>query len=359
MASWCVGETGYRNIAILGMLAGVGCESLWSAERNDDFGPPPPREVAFFLKKARWLGTRLWTNTAFHVSKDLEYESPTEWIDSEEFIQRFSVSEWRADSLTNQDAYWRKQGIIIFSSPMTNMGEFCHFAFLRDSPQTVTWIQNKLYMYPNVPFRPDNRPLHTTAQQVRQKALAYAALLGISNILDETRFVANRPLSCENGEWRLYLQAVRNGFPTPCGVSMQMADLPGLPLGEWNNEVDKIPERLPTKLMIAAENAAKIAREYLDRYCAEQGMASNADFVTNSVQYVVSQMNFIKKNECRLAWVNTFQIPQHEKARLNNSIPIEICVCGAPKSWRIADYLTITITLDAATGEFLKGDHWD
>jgi hypothetical protein len=345
--------------AAAAVLAGAGCGRFPSGGRVSDGCPLTPREVKHFLKLARSLGNRLWTND-YCVAGWPECEPPTwEWESPEKIVREFSDARWCADELMDQDAYWRKQAIIIFSSQKTNIGEFCHAAFLMDKPRTVTWIQNRLYMHPNIPFRRDGRPLHATAQQARQRAAAYASLLGVSGVWDETRFIPVESPPYSEGEWQLAFQAVRNGFPAPYYVSVRMADLPGLPLGEWRNETDKIPERLPAELSVASGQAAAKAREYLKTYCVRREIAPGAVFVTNSVQYIAGERDSTGKSGCRLAWRNTFQIPQHEKAGLNNSMPVEICVCGMPKNRHIADHLTIVISVDAETGEFLGGEHWD
>lgn len=348
-------------IACLCVTAGLltGCVCNLSGGKISEYCSIKPREAGRFLDRARIWGEQLWTNDCCVLENAPYGSEPPVWTVSQKFHAVLSSAEWVVDELMNQDAYWREQVLVAFNAAPPSAQELCFFAFLRTKPYTVTWVKNHLYSEPNIPYRQDNKPIHTTSREASQSVAAYAALFGVSNIWDEARFMSGIPSSYENGEWKFVFHAVRNGFPTPYGISVSVADLPGAPLGEWNNATDKIPEQLPTKMSVTSELATIKAREYLKEYCTRKEIIPNASFVTNSVQYVVSQMNYIKKNECRLAWVNTFQIPQHEKARLNNSIPIEICACGFPKTRLIADFHTVVITVDAETGKCLGSDDWE
>jgi hypothetical protein len=250
--------------------------------------------------------------------------------------------------------------------PTTNNTDECFFYFLNDDEGTVVYVKNTLYSYPNVPYRQDAKPINTTAEQVQRKVSDYAAMFGVTNIWDRTRFVTTKewcsklgiaeeteetmmrgvPTNSVFGEWHYIFFAVRNGFPTEVACSLTIADLPGAPLGGWHSSLHKIPDNLPTNVLITALQAKLKAEEYLVRYFPIKKQIPQLTFKTNSLQYVVPNFNYIqpsskkdnfssydeKMNKLTLVWTNTFK---------------------KQKETSYADFVLIYV--DAATGEMLGG----
>ena len=76
-----------------------------------------------------------------------------------------------------------------FNVDITNRYVRIGFEFFDDGSDNVLMAQCKPYTYPNVPYHPqDYKPIHTNEQLARQKAAEYAALFGVPNLWDKTKF---------------------------------------------------------------------------------------------------------------------------------------------------------------------------
>lgn len=227
---------------------------------------------------------------------------------------------------------------------VTNRRERVYFEFLDDGSDRVVFVRNSVYTDPHVPCRrPDYKPIHTNEQQARQKAAEYAALFGVSNLWDKTKFEL-RSFGIFYGVWAFDFTPFVNGYPTLYPISVRVADLPGSPLGEWLSCLYQIPTNLPKRVALTAEDGKQKGIEYLKRYFPLKDIIPLLTFHSNRLEYITPNYNYIRPeddsgfseyqprhDEVSLVWANTFKKPDGE---------------GFP--W-------VTIYVDAASGAMLGG----
>lgn len=292
----------------------------------------------------KWV-ERLWvTNDCFVAKNPFKGDKPA-WthhhgVWTNEFT-RSLVSTSRKP--TSEPMPWKRIESR-FSFDITNRTRKCYFEFLDDGSDTVLIVNNYVYHYPDVFYSvPDYKPIHTNEQQARQKAAEYAAMFGVSNLWDKTKFEC-RSFGFFHGVWEFDLTPYVNGFPTLYPVSINIADLPGYPLGRWLSCLYQIPTNLTTKVTLTSEDGKKKGIEYLQKYFPLKDVIPRLTFHSNRLEYISPTYDYIrpddetgfseykpKHDEVALVWNNVFKKPDGE---------------GFP--W-------VNIYVDAATGEMLGG----
>lgn len=231
-----------------------------------------------------------------------------------------------------------------FAFDIADQQKSCYFEFLNDGTDTINNFRNELYRYPNVYYNTNNyKPIHTNEREARLKAAEYAAMFGVSNLWDSTKFEC-RTTGFFFGVWEFNFTPVVNGYPTLYAVGIRIADLPGYPVGKWFNCLYQIPTNLTTKVVLTAEEGKRKGVEYLNKYFPLKDITPRLTFHNNRLEYIHPNYNYIrpedetgfseyqpKHDEVALVWANTFKKPDGE---------------GFP--W-------VTIYVDAATGEMLGG----
>ena len=306
----------------------------------------PERERYIVL--ARSWASKLWTtNEAYKGYFKQDYRPA--WIPLPGFWTNAFVKArtWVTRNATDRmDSQERIEVEFRFDLSIKRQWERCKFEFLDDKSGRLIAVRNYFYQDPNVPYTYGVwKPLRTDGVEARRKAAEYAAMFGVSNLWDNTKF--DLCSSSFDGVWIINMQARANGYPAIFPVCIKMADLPGYPLGEWYNSTCLIPTNLPTKVMLTAEDGRKKGTEYLNKYFPLKDLIPNITFVTNRLEYRIPNYNYIRPADVsgfsdpqtipigkyHLVWVNTFMKPKRE-----------------------GYYPFIQIYLDAATGEMLGGD---
>lgn len=231
-----------------------------------------------------------------------------------------------------------------FHFNVTNRTRECHFEFLDDGHDNVLVIGNNVYTYSDVFYSvPDCTPIHSNEQEARQKAAEYAAMFGVSNLWDKTKFEL-RAFGFFYGVWEFAFTPFVNGYSTRYPLSINIADLPGNPLGRWLSCLYQIPTNLPTNVVLTAEEGKQKGIEYLKKYFPLKYLIPKLTFHSNRLEYIHPDYNYIrpadatgfsayipKHDEVALIWNNTFKKPE-----------------GTGFPW-------VNIYVDAATGEMLGG----
>ncbi|MEI7902754.1 MAG: hypothetical protein WCK89_21105 [bacterium] len=242
--------------------------------------------------------------------------------------------------LVSERQPWRKRVVVSVQSD----GNDCEFNFLDRTLDKVVYINNQRYS--EVPFGQglNPRPIHTTEAQARTRSAEIAALFGVSNIWDTSKF-ETRSFGFVRGKWEFQLSAVINGYPSLYPVIIILTDTPGLNLNKWHSLLDDIPQNPPTEVLINADQAKAKAEIYLKQYFPMKDIVPKMTFMTNSVEYVTPNYNYIRpaddsgfsnyvapQGSIALVWKNYFKKPPG----LSFQFPVVIYV-------------------DAATGEMLGG----
>lgn len=187
------------------------------------------------------------------------------------------------------------------------------------------------------------KPVYTTREMAEKRADEIANTFGVSNLWDKSSFEM-RSFGFVNGIWEFQLSAFINGYSSLYHVSIFVTDTPDMNLYRWNSTMGRIPSNLSTNVVLTATQGQAKAREYLDQYYPNKDTAQKATFMTNSVEYVTPNYNYVRENGmdefwdggCTnapvLVWKNYFQ----KNSGFDRTFPILIYV-------------------DAETGEMLGG----
>jgi len=312
--------------------------------------PPPPKpptrqQAEHYESLAlKWV-ERLWvTNNCFVAKNPFRSDKPVwtyhrgvwtnEFTRSKVDISRKPISESMPWSRIESR----------YSFNITDKTRKCYFEFLDDGSDTVLIVNNYVYRYPDVCYSvPDHKPIHTNEREARLKAAEYAAMFGVSNLWDKTKFEC-RSFGFFHGVWEFAFTPCVNGYPTLYPVGVHIADLPGYPLGEWFSCLYQIPTNLTTKVVLTSEEGRKKGFEYLKKYFPVKELTPKLTFHSNRLEYISPNYNYIrpaddsgfsdyepKRDEVALVWNNAFQKPE-----------------GTGFPW-------VSIYVDAATGEMLGG----
>ena len=105
---------------------------------------------------------------------------------------------------------------------------------------------------------------------------------------------------------------------------------------DWHNLMLDMPENLPTKAVLTAEQARKKAEGYLKQYFPSKSVIPNLTFATNRLEYGAANYNYIRpadksgysnyvanKDETTLMWKNYFDRPV---SAFSNPFPVIIYV---------------------------------
>jgi hypothetical protein len=316
------------------VLLGAGTPSTGHAsDVSWETEPLAAGEKARFERVSRaWVG-KLWTN---------DYSDCKAGLD----VRRYHSRPWT----THVDVRFRLHG------------ELCVCGFVDKSPDKLTYIGNNLYRriisYAGEKLHP---PVHTAKEQARARVSEFAALFGVSNLWDRAHFSVYLDGGFNSMEecWKFDFWAVKNGYPFPGGVHVDIADLPGAPLASWHDTRDDVPPgQLPARAALSPEQARAKSLEYMKAYfpfhaaalhkgqILEKGDVLEIKCYTNMLEYIIPNYNYIRpapgkgglsdyvsrKREIALAWVNHLGTPEGSKYNIS-----------------------ATIYVDAATGEMLGG----
>jgi hypothetical protein len=195
------------------------------------------------------------------------------------------------------------------------------------------------------PTQRDLHPKFTTDEQARKKAEEYGQMFGVTNLWMASKFQL-RQFTFSQDTWRYNFTAVINGYPSLYGVTVAVADTPRMDLQHWSNVTLDIPKNIPTNVVLTATQARGKAETYLKQYFPLKPLVPKMTFMTNSLEYVTPNYNYIRpadetgfskhvpqKDSIALAWRNYFKRPAGVSF---GSFPV-------------------IIDVDAATGEMLGG----
>ena len=295
---------------------------------------------------ARSWANRLWsTNDCYSVVFPKVMGTLPSWTFQGVWSNEFQKSEARIYQERFDESMPWKYVAADFLMKNTNRTVTCIFRFVDTKTDQIQSIHNGWFYAKNVPYRKDGKPIHTTEQQARTKAADYAAMLGVPNLWDKTKFLLRSPCF-SYGSWTYCLTPKINGYDTLYAISISIADMPGIPLGEWMNTMDQIPANPPTNVVLTAEQARTKAESYLKQYFPLKEIIPKMTFMTNSLEYVTPNYNYIRpadetgfskyippKDSIALVWKNYFKRPSGLSF---SSFPV-------------------IIDVDAATGEMLGG----
>jgi len=218
----------------------------------------------YYEKLARDWMKRLWVTNECFVAKNPFKRYKPAWtrhhgVWTNEFIKNRVYTSRKP---TSEAMPWNRIELR-FCFDITNKTRECRFEFLDDGHDEVLFTHNEVYTYSDVLYSvPDYKPIHTNEQQARLKAAEYAAMFGVSDLWDKTKFEL-RSFGFFYGVWAFDFTPFANGYPTLYGVGIRIADLTGYPLGKWFNGLYQIPTNLPTKVALTSEEGKKKGIEYL------------------------------------------------------------------------------------------------
>ena len=311
--------------------------------------PPTRQQEEHYERIARDWAKRLWaTNDCFVAKNWAKGDKPG---DKPAWTHHLGV--W-TNEFTRSKVYTSRKPIsesmpwnrveLRFRVDITNRPRDCIFMFLDDGRDSVLNVYNSIYKYSNVYYSvPDYKPVHTNEREARLRAAEYAAMFGVSNLWDKTRFEC-RSFGFFHGVWEFDLTPFVNGYPTLYPVCVKIADLPGYPLGEWCNCLYQIPTNLTTKVVLTSEEGKQKGIEYLNQYFPLKYLIPKLTFHSNRLEYISPTYDYIRPaddtgfsdykprwDEVALVWNNAFKKPE-----------------GTGFPW-------VSIYVDAATGEMLGG----
>lgn len=292
----------------------------------------------------KWV-ERLWeTNDCFVAKNPFKGDKPAWTHHKGVWTNEFTRSRVNTSRQPTSEAMPWSRIESRFSFDIENRTRKCYFEFLDDGSDTVLIVNNYVYHYPDVFYNvPDHKSIHTNEREARQKAAEYAALFGVSNLWDKTNFEL-RSFGFFHGVWEFYLSPFINGYPTLYPVSINIADLPGCPLGRWLSCIYQIPTNLPTKVALTSAEGRERGIEYLRKHFPLKDLVPKLTFHSNRLEYIHPNYNYVrprddsgfseytpKWDEVVLVWNNAFKKPD-----------------GTGFPW-------VNIYVDAATGEMLGG----
>ncbi len=203
--------------------------------------------------------------------------------------------------------------------------------------------------------------VHMEYDDVERKIAGYAALFGVSNLWDKTRFESSGEIRPSLGCWAFDAWVTTNGYRAPFHLSIAVADLPDLPLVLWSYDPYIFPSHFPTNVALTSEQAGAKALEYVENYCKRffgdialyhSGTIFNkkdkvkVGILGNRLEYVIPNYNYIRPAEGMGGLSN--YIPKRDDIAL-----AWVCQIGAPQDSE--HKIPMSIYVDAATGEMLGG----
>jgi len=196
---------------------------------------------------------------------------------------------------------------------------------------------NVMYAADHV-YRPDrNRdkslPVHSL-EQVKARMRDIAKLFGVTNLFDPACYQTTDVVFSE-GTWKHDSLSLINGYQTAYfSVDIRVIDAPGMPLFSWFNSVSRIPNALPTNVVLTAEQARAKGEHYLKKYFPNKERLSQIIFKGSRLEYVRPNSKLIdpKKDaahedkrgpkDTRLAWVVYYNMPYERP--IESSLPIYV-----------------------------------
>jgi len=312
--------------------------------------PPEPltrRQEEHYAGLARAWAERLWATNGcyFTAPRTNVWTVPRAWIYNGTWTNMSLRSSLRVYPEPISDTQpWRRHIVAEFVGTTVSGQQWrCVFNFFDRQSDKIVHMRNNLFSAHNVPYGKDHKPMYTTEKLARLKAAEYAGELGLPDLWDKGKHMV-RSFGFFNGVWEFELTPNINGHSSLYAISVHVADLPGLPICWWHNDIDQIPGNLPTNVVLTAEQARIKGEAYLKQYFPLKTLIPVVTFFTNYLEYVSQNYNYIrsaddtgfsdykpKKDEVFLVWNNVFKKPDGE---------------GFP--W-------VNIYVDAATGEMLGG----
>jgi hypothetical protein len=217
------------------------------------------------------------------------------------------------------------------------------FCIIYFQPGTSNVLSTTNFEYEFGRNRDKKQPMHTL-EQARTRMQEIAKLCGVTNLLNPTCYRTTDVLFT-GGTWEHTSDPVINGYRAfDFSVSIRIMDSVDMPLCSWYNSISRIPNNLPTNVVLTAGEARAKGEYYLKKYYPNKERLPMITFSTNRLEYIQPNSRYIdpKKDaanedtrgpkDTRLAWVNYF-IKSYERL-LESSLPIYV---------------------DAETGEMLGG----
>jgi hypothetical protein len=264
-------------------------------------GNPPQRNVPLTKERqdhhvavARSWVSRLWTTNDVHCGKVTwqNMRNPVWTRHCGVWTNEFLQSTVSVRKMPSSERYLGEPVSVEFDIAVAHRSNKCSFEILDDGSDHIIHVRNDFYMRDNIPYKyGDWTPIHTNEQQARQKAAEYAAMFGVRDLLDETRYEL-RSFGLTDGSWAFDFTPIVNGYPTLYAISAQVADLPGYPLGEWFSGLHQIPTNLPTKVALTADEGKEKAVEYVKAYFPLKSLIPKLAFHSNRLEYISPNYNY-------------------------------------------------------------------
>ena len=320
--------------------------------------PIPPvlsaEEQAPYIRLADAWARRLWTGMDYYVHGNPFSNRKPQW---------YPLQKYRPDLYTSGPVGAACEDpagpgsdffdVFVCRSVMTIAGR-CELGiyFLGRSDKVCT-INNTLYRQHNVPYlpyvpgQPFHPPLHTSEEAVKAKMSEYAAMLDVHDLWDSVKFKQHK-LRYEEGVWIYNGHFYTNGLATPYIVGLEVADLPGMPLGFFISTLDWCPTNLPSRAVLSSGQAASKAEKYLKKHFPFREIASRMVYSnTNWLEYVKPNYNYIHPDSDYGIGISGY-VPKRDELRLVYSVPFQ-------STDKDDDPCTALIYVDAVTGEMIGG----
>ncbi|MGI6391790.1 MAG: hypothetical protein ACOX7Q_16655 [Kiritimatiellia bacterium] len=326
--------------------------------------PIPPvlsaEEQAPYIRLADAWAKRLWTGMDYYVCGNPFSNRKPQWYPLQKYRPDLYTS-GRASAVCKDPAgpgsdffdvfVYRSFEPIVDSKTVATSRELCVHFFGRS--EKVTSISNPLYRQHDVPYlpyilgQPYHPPLHTSEEAVKAKMSEYAAMFGVHNLWDNVKF-KQRKFQYEEGVWIYDGHFYTNGLATPYSVGLEVADLPGMPLGYFVSSLDWCPTNLPSRAVLSSGQAASKAEEYLKKYFPFKEVASRMVYDNNNwLMYVKPNYNYIHPSSDYGVGISDY-VPKRDEVRLAYIVSFE--------STDKEDYpRSAFIYVDAVTGEMIGG----
>ena len=320
--------------------------------------PSPPvlsaEEQAPYIRLADAWARRLWTGMDYYVRGNPFDSRKPQWYPLQKYRPDLYTSgsvaaACEAPALPGSDFF----DVVVYRSLITITGRRELRVHFLGRSHKVSTISNALYRQHNVPYlpyvpgQPYHPPLHTSEEAVKAKMSEYAAMFGVHNLWDNAKF-KQRKFQYEEGVWIYDGHFYTNGLATPYSVGLEVADLPGMPLGHFISTLDWCPTNLPSRAVLSTGQAVSKAEEYLKKYFPFKEIASRMVYDDNNwLMYVKPNYNYIHPSSDYGVGISGY-VPKRDEVRLAYIVSFE--------STDKEDYPRAAfIYVDAVTGEMIGG----
>jgi len=328
--------------------------AMAGACRSEPFPVLSAEEQAPYIRLADAWARRLWTGMDYYVRGNPFDSRKPQWYP----LQKYRPDLYTSGSVAAACEDPAGPGsdffdVVVYRSVITITGRRELRVHFLGRSHKVSTVSNALYRQHNVPYlpyilgQPFHPPLHTSEEAVKAKMSEYAAMFGVHNLWDNAKF-KQRKFQYEEGVWIYDGHFYTNGLATPYSVGLEVADLPGMPLGYFVSSLDWCPTNLPSRAVLSSGQAASKAEKYLKKHFPFREIASRMVYSnTNWLEYVKPNYNYIHPDSDYGIGISGY-VPKRDELRLVYSVPFQ-------STDKDDDPCTALIYVDAVTGEMIGG----